>query len=277
MNRPIILAACLLAASAARAGVRYTATTEFPGQDRTESSQMLVDSERLRIDTSEGGEVTILFHGGREEMTLVDHTEKSYMVLDKATVDGMAAMVSEAMQQMEQALQSMPQAQREQMEKMMKQRMDQTADATPMAEAEITDLGDAGSVGDLQCSWKAVHRNGSLERKICVADWGDIRGGDEMMAVQEKMVEFSQRMRDAFSQGGANPMAQSFERHAMKEMTLGGGFPLITERYDGDTLLERSTFAAADDAAATDADFAPPPGYMRQEMGDMGPRRPRRN
>jgi hypothetical protein len=274
--RPAILALSLLVATAANAATRYTSTIEFPDQTRTETATMLVDSGRLRIDTRAGGEMTVIFDSDTQAMTLVDHAARTYMVLDRATVEELAGQLSQAMKQMEQALEAMPEAQRQQMRRMMEQQLGQLSGGEPLAVPEVSDLGSTGTVGGLSCSWKAIRRAGALESKVCVGDWRDMPGGDEMLAVQNEMRAFAGSLQEAFTSGGPSILSQAFRQDAFEAVTLVGGFPLISERYQGTTMTERTTFTGSDDVAVSDADFAPPAGFKMQSMAPGGPptRRP---
>ena len=141
-----------------------------------------------------------------------------------------------------------------------------------MPQPEVIDLDTSDSVGDISCRWKEIRRGGELETKICVGDWNDLPGGEEMMEVQESLAGFSKSLREAFSQGGPPMISQAFRGDAFESVSLGGGFPLITERYSAGQRIERSTFTGSESVAATDADFLPPQGFTETSMGtSMGP------
>ena len=123
--RVTILTALLLASATAEAGVRYTTTSES-GDGTAETTTLLVDSGRMRVDSEHGQRTTVIYDG--ERMTIVDYLNQSYMVMDTATIEQMASQMSQAMAQMEKALQAMPKEQREQMRQMMAQQLGQTAD-----------------------------------------------------------------------------------------------------------------------------------------------------
>lgn len=275
MLRSIVTSICCLGlvASATEAGVKYTVESQPAGSDEAMTAEILVDSGRMRIDPGEG-EGVILFDGARQEMTVLNHSERSYMVMDRAMVDQMVA----AVRQMEQALASVPEAQREQMRQMMQQQMGQ-AGGQPLAAPELVELGESGSAAGMSCSWKAVQRNGVTQRKLCVADLGALPGGDELAAVQKQMAQFIENLTAAASAGMPGGMMPGLGQSIAAEMALVKGFPVITEQYMAGSMIERSTFMGAENVSASDADFAPPPDYQRLDMGSMmGGRRPgRRN
>lgn len=282
--RTSVLAVCILSTVAgfAHAGAVFRSTVENFGEDNEffESGDSYitvtkVDGNRMRIDTqSMEGELanTAMFLGETDEMYMIDHKKKTYMVIDKEQVEAMVSQLSEAMKQMEEALAQVPPAQREMMERMMKGKMP-GANYEPPAPQVVTDLGESGSVNGVGCQWKQVTRDDKLERKVCVADPSSIAGADEMVALAHEMRDFAEGLMQLAQSASNMPMMGG---GTMATVGAGmtaelNGYPLIAEDYDGEgKLIRRATFGSADGVSVADEEFTPPSGYKKQSMPTMG-------
>jgi hypothetical protein len=236
----------------------YVTVTKVTG-DRMRTDQQSMDG---RLTTS------AIFLGETDQMYMIDHDKKTYMVMDKAQIDAMAQQMSAAMQQMQEALAQVPPEQREMMERMMKGRM-QTENYEPPAPQVVTDLGESGSVNGVACQWKQLTRDGQLESKVCVSDENAIAGGKEMVALAHEMREFAEGLTQMASSVSSMPMlGGGTAQDAWVGMTADvGGFAIVAEDYDGEgKLMRRSTFESADQVAIPDEEFNPPSGYERQTM-----------
>lgn len=233
-----------------------------------------VEENRMRMDTQgmDGTLAsTVIFLGETDEMYMIDHEEKTYLVVDKERIEALSQQMNEAMQQMKEALAQVPPEQREMMERMMKGKMPGSS-YEPPSPPVVTDLGESTSVNGVACQWKQVTRDDVLERKVCVADENAIAGGQEMVALAHEMRDFSEGLR-AMAQSVSNfPMLGGGTVGSVgMAMTADlGGFGLIAEDYDGEgKLMRRSTFESADEIAIADEEFTPPSGYKRRSLEEL--------
>lgn len=282
MDLRSLLAICLTMTSiggVAHAGAVFRTTVENYAEDNqffeAQESYVTVtkiEGNRMRMDT-QGMDGTLatttIFLGDTDEMYMIDHDEKTYMVFDRERIEALTQQMSEAMQQMEEALAQVPPEQREMMERMMKGKMPGGGDYEPPSPPVVTDLGETGTVNGITCQWKQVTRDGRLEQKACVCDQSAIAGGEEAVAIAHEMQDFAEAL---------TQMAQSVANSPMLGGgTIGGfgatmvadleGFSLISEDYDGnEELIRRSTFESADDVSIPDEEFNPPSGYERQTL-----------
>lgn len=283
-SRTALLALCTTfpgMAGIAHAGAVFRTTVENFAEDNAffearESyvSVVKIEGNRMRMDTqSMEGELasTVIFLGETDEMYMIDHDEKEYIVMDREQVEALGQQLSQAMQQMQEALAQVPPEQRAMMERMMKDRMG-SGDYEPPSPPVVTDLGESGSVNGIACRWKQVTRDDVLEEKACVAEQGEIAGGAEMVAIAHEMRDFTEGLRRMAESASSMPMlggGTMGELGASMAADLDG-FPLISEHYDGEgKLMKRSTFESADEVAVPDAEFTPPSGYERQTLQGM--------
>jgi len=267
-------------AGIAQAGAIFRTTVENYAEDNAffdaQESYVTVtkvEGNRMRMDTQgTDGKVasTVLFLGDTDEMYMIDHDDKTYIVMDREQIEALGKQLNEAMQQMEEALKNVPEAQRAMMEKMMKGKMP-AGDYEPPSPAVVTDLGESGEVNGIACDWKQVSRDDVLEEKACVCDQGAIAGGEEMVALANEMRDFAEGLMKMANQASSFSMLGGGTMGDFSSLTGDlGGFPLISEHYDGEgKLMRRSTFESADEVSIPDEEFTPPSEYKRQTLQGM--------
>ena len=263
------LIAAALALTPAVAGVVYEIEVKDHEQSppKTESIEAAVEGRNLKMGIApgqHGGEGEMIFRGDRREMVVVDHDDKSYMVMDAAAMREIAGQVSGAMAQMQEALKNVPEAERRKIEEMMKQRMPSQA-APQRPTSELRKTGERGTKNGYPCVKYDVYRDGRKVRELWVTDWDNVEGGSEVVDTFEDMADFFQELMDAlpdFGQGGdtADP--------AFAHMKEIGGFPVVTREFDDDGSLEdESTLRSARRRTLDPSEFEPPAGYKRRTMG----------
>ena len=280
--RTSLFALCLLSvAGIAQAGAIYRIAVENYAKgnqffDGGESyiTVTKIEGDRMRTDTQgEDGKMatTVIFLGETDEMYMVDHKKRNYIVMDKESIEALGKQLSEAMQQMEAAFAQMPPEQRAMMEKMMKDKMP-AEDVEPPSPQVVRSLGESGNVNGIDCEWKEVTRDDLLEEKACVCDQGEIAGGKEMVAIAHEMRDFAEGLMQLASSASSIKM---FGGGTMGTFAMGmtgdlGGFSLISEHFDGEgKLMRRSTFQSADEVSVPAEEFTPPSDYKKQTIQGM--------
>ena len=270
--RTSLFAICLLSlAGIAQAGAVFRIEVEdLSAGGQVEITEIKIDGNRMRTDSGGSNPTTMIFLGESDEMYMIDHTEKTYIVMDRETVEALANQMSEAMQQMEAAMAQVPPEQREMMERMMKERMGNMPSTAPHVEPVVRSLGESDNVAGVACAWKEVTRDAVVDLKACVCNWPDIAGGDELRAMSLEMKDFASALMDAFSSfTSSTGLGSAVADSPMRTMDNLGGFPLISEDFDNGTLSRRSRFQSVDETAVAAEEFSPPSGYKRQDLSDM--------
>lgn len=253
----------------------FTKGNQFFEGGKSYTTVTKVDGNRMRVDTvGEDGKMatSMIFLGDTDEMYMIDHGKKTYIVMDRESIDALANQLSGAMKQMQEALAQVPPAQREMMERMMKQKMGADPNAKPPSPPVVESLGKNGSVNGIGCDWKAVLRDDVLSEKACVCDQGKIAGGKEMVAIAYEMKDFAAGLRKLATSASNSQMfgGGTMAEYGATVTADLGGFPLISEHYDDKgKLMQRSTFQSADDVAVPAQEFTPPSGYKKQTMRGM--------
>jgi hypothetical protein len=228
-----------------------------------------VKDDNLRMDFFENGNQlkgSMIYRGDLKEIIMINHDDKTYLVLDQATMNALAKQFEQAMSQMEEAMKKMPPDQREKMKEMMKEKMPGAyGGGGTYVEPELKKAG-TGSVDGISCTKYDVFRGDEKVRQHCVANWNNIQGGEEMMTVMLQMADFMDQMAKSFSKAGnfVGEQAQ-FERGVFNQLRQLNGFPIQTIEYDKGKVRAESNFISSEKSSITTADLEPPAGYTQQK------------
>ena len=256
--------------TAVEAGVVYEieVTDHQQSPPMIEGMQMVTDGKNIAMDIppqeSVGGGKAI-FKGDERQMVVVNDETQSYMVIDKAAVDGMAAQISGIMQQMEEMLENLPQEQQDAIKKAQAGGLggEPGAGAAPNPKAEVKQTGERGDQGGYPCVKYEVLLDGQKIRELWVTDWANVEGGSEAAGAFENMADFFADLTSSmpdFGQGAGPDMdfTEAFSK----------GFPVLSREFDPETgdLESESTLRSARKQSIDPEAFEPPSGYQRTQM-----------
>ncbi len=272
----------LCAVEIARAGAvfrtdveNFTEGNQFFEGGGSYTSVTKVEGDRMRSDIQEEDGKTatsVIFLGETDEMYMIDHKKKTSLVMDRESIEALGKQMSEVMKQMEAAMAKVPPGQREMMERMMKNKLTADPDYKEPSPPVVRNLEESGSVNGIACEWYEVTREGALSEKACVCDQDKIAGGKEMVAIANEMKDFAAGLSELAKSASSFKLFGSgtMENLGMTMTADLGGFPLISEHYDGEgKLIRRSTFQSVEDVSIPAEEFTPPRGYKRQTMQEM--------
>lgn len=266
LKSTVLTIALLGFASVANAGVIIKVQNENVSAGATaELTVIKIDGNRMRTDS--GATTSMIYLGETDKMYIVDHSKKTYMLMDRETIEAMAAKMSEAMKQMEAALANVPPEQREMMEKMMRGKMKGMPSSAPRSEPVVTSLGQSDTVSGIGCDWKQVSRDDVVELKACVGAFSDFPASEDLRQISMEMKEFVSSLTEAASSMTSGPMG-AFTESPMSAMALDG-FPLISENYYDGKLTHRSRFQSVEEGSISSEEFTPPSGYKKQDIKKM--------
>ena len=223
-----------------------------------------VKGNDLRMDMYEDGgklDGSMIYKGESREMIMIDHDDKTYVVLDEATMSALAAQLGQMMSQMEEQLKSLPPDQREQMKQMMGM-----GGGSTYVEPVLKKTG-KGEVNGISCEKIDVLKGAEKVRQYCVTPWSGIEGGQEMMSLMMQMADSMDKMIKSFTTPG-NPLGaqMEFEENVFSQLKELNGFPVETIDYDEGETESISTFTSSKKVSVDSSEFAPPSDYAKQSM-----------
>lgn len=258
----------LLVAAPARAGVLFELETvdmkASGGQADTMHALVGGTSLKINVTGPHGADADMVYRGDRREMMAIDHTDKTYVVIDEATIEEIGARLSGFEAQMREAMKDVPPEQRAMVEEMMKQRMPQMQAQPVMPVDEIRRTGESGEKSGYPCVKYQLYRDGKLSKDFWVTDWDNVEGGRDAMRAFEDMAGFMEDLRAALPSFAQDPNSGS---HAYEHLDELGGFPIVTIEYGSDGSVDRESRLKSSRIEDVDASaFAAPAGYTQQQI-----------
>jgi hypothetical protein len=194
-------------------------------------------------------------------MTIVDHGQKRYTVIDEAARDRMAAQVGAAMAQYQAMLKNIPEEQRKMMEQMMPAG---TPKALPALEVRKT--GQNAEYNGYPCAGYELLEDGTKTHEFWVTDWNNVPGGAKTAATFKAMGDFFASVRDAMEQaGGMGGPGPDAVMTLMKEVD---GYPVVTRVFDGGgRQIQETRLKSAVEKPLEPSLFEPPGDYRQEQIG----------
>jgi len=249
MKRLTLVAAAALAASSLFAGVRIQSEGTNLATKKVSTDVILLDANRLRVDSDDGKSVMFLTDGGRNRMVMLDKAKNQYQEIDEETMKQMGQQMSAAMAQMQAAMKNMPPDQRAMMEKMMKGKMPQAAAAAPKT---VYTAKGSGSVNGFSCTKYEGDLSGVKESEVCAALPAQIKLTPADLQIFEKMKQFSSSLLSALANSPVHisvPSGYGFEEGYE-------GFPIQNIDFENGQATKRSELKSITRTNFTDADFS---------------------
>jgi hypothetical protein len=223
--------------------------TMLDRSDRADSTYRIKDG-KVRVESADAGDVSMLYDAATHEFTVLDHGEKRYMHVDAQTAAAAGAAASDAMKAVEEHLAALPPEQREALQKMMP-KLGGAQAAVPVIKAEPTGQND--TVNGTACDLVQVTMDGKALGEACIAAKGiGLSEGDQQ--TMRTMFDDMSRMASSVLGSGAR---------SGQQFAALGGVPLrwreaetgrvTTTRIDASTKLDSTLFAI-------------PAGYAEQRL-----------
>ena len=273
MKRTIgLLSFALLGVNPLLAGALFEIETTHHRESapRIETAEVMAEGLNLRMqvpspDPRQAGE--IIFHGDSRELIVIDHAQRSYFVIDRASLEKISAQLDSATSQMEAALENVPAEQRAMMEKMMKSRMPAAAAKEP-APTELKQTAERETKNGYPCVKYEVLRDGEKISELWVTNWGNIDGGDELARAFEGMSDLFREFSETASRatgklGGLRPQIDASPFGHVKAMK---GFPVLTREFENENVGSESALRSAKLQDFDPGAFDPPARYKRRKM-----------
>lgn len=261
------------------AGVVFEVETTYhsgSASGRTESSEMSVEKPNIKMEIQAGNswaggaKDVAIFNGERRQMIVVNHQEKSYMVVDgqfAAQMGGeIQSQMQQAMKELEKQMEGLDPKQREMMEKMLKGKLEGVGGAAPgptRTPTEYRRTSERATKQGYPCVRYDVLRDGEKVREMWVTDWNNVKGASDVVDVFQDMAAFYEELLGSFSQ-----MAGGFgDGNIMDSFTKIDGFPVVTREFEGGELESETVLESVSERDLDPDAFEPPKGYRLRTMG----------
>lgn len=134
-----------------------------------DGSEILISDGRVMFGDDDS---SIIYPGSGTTMTVLEHENRRYMIIDEEFVDSVSEQMEAAMAEVQSQLAMLPPEQRERMQAMLKQRM---PGARPeVAAREFRSSGRSEEVSGFTCTSGELFKDGEKELEICVSSPGKL-------------------------------------------------------------------------------------------------------
>ena len=255
----LILSVLLVTPIAYAGAVMDMVLMDASGQE-TGRSKIFAQSNMIRMDIVEAGQSdgSMIFLG--DKLMYLDHSNKSYIVMDDAMFDDVSAQINKAMAEMEKQLAGMPPEQRAMVEQMMKGQMrgmmPEKSASRPAPRVESLGSDEWQSY---DCEKYAVFEGGEKTQEVCSADLDGIDGAGEVMQAFRSMAEYIVKMAESIPMmagGGLNPG---------ELMDQIDGFPVHSTDFENGKVVGQSSLESVTEKDLDPGVFAAPDGYRQQD------------
>lgn len=251
-----------LMAAAAQAGVAVEMVSRNLADDSVERSQIYAEDGFLRLD-SDGGpyaaDVSLIFDGNR--FLVMDHGDKSYIIMDEAMLMEISDKMNAAMAQMEAQLANLPPEQRAMAEQMMKDQMGAIIGDSEAPEPPRVEKTGTGEWQGRSCVEFDVFEGDVKTQEICSASLDSVDGAKEMMATYQDMAKFVKDLSESLP----GPLGSSFNDHPGMVAELIGGFPVRTVEYSLGAPVREVTMESITEKALDSTFFEAPADYRHAD------------
>jgi hypothetical protein len=254
MKRTYLLALAALAAHTARAGVYVEMVDHDIKADKSTLAQkMYVQNGSGRFVDAEG-HATLIKDG---TFYIIDDADKSYVAVDKATMEQLAKKISAAMEQVKEQLAALPPEQRAQMEKMMPGMSGDDKKWT----VEVFDTGKSDKVDGRACRVWDVKRGGELDDQLCVVPYSALPGKENFQVMFANFAKVFEEMAKSV------PMLSGMMTNEFSAQSKVNGFPVRSRGYENGKLGDDEQLMKVWREEAVPASmFEIPAGYKRKQM-----------
>ncbi|HUQ11005.1 MAG TPA: DUF4412 domain-containing protein [Steroidobacteraceae bacterium] len=265
-----LLALCAGLPGLARAGVYVEMADRKAGSTETKLVQkMYIQGTSGRfVDVSDRGEGN---DSTRETATLIkdgtlyaiDDEDKSYVMLDKASMDQLGKKLSAGIEQMREQLSKMPEEQRAQMEQMLAKQIPGFSTGQKWS-VESVDTGETDKVDGRSCHLWDVKRNGELDEQLCVVPFAALPGKENFQAVFGNFAKVFEEMAKTV------PMLAGLMSNEFAAQEKINGFPVRSRDYENGKLsdVERVMRVWREESVPASM-FQVPAGYKKKAMEDL--------
>ncbi len=244
------LLCALIASPVALADTRITMT-----DNADEPTLSTINIKGGKVVVESDGEVMGIFDVATNSFTQVDHKNKSYMVMDKAAMDGVADQMSGMMKQFEEQMANVPPEQREAMMQMIPAEMRERLQGkkVEVKKPEISWTGKSDKVAGYKCKVATVSNTDGGEDTACIAKLSTLGVSDEDFETMNALVDMMQEIATQFGAKSEIPDTRDM-----------GGIPIrMSTKEGGVTVLQNISNDKLDSAL-----FEIPAGYRARSLTD---------
>lgn len=281
-RRPIGTALCSLGLAWVVAGtplmgtsfVMRVETTEHRGAEpRVESSQMVIEGERLKMDLYKAGSDdlnhTMVFHGGdKPRIVVINHRDKSFLIMDPGSIEALGREMQAAMAEARQQIATLPPDQRAMVQKLLDAQVG-AAEKPELPPTTVMKTSERDTLQGLPVARYDVFRAGEKIREVWVTPFNEVSGSQAALTVLQDMSDFYSDLMESFEKQASASFGGGFalDNHPFADLQHMNGFPVVTRNFDQGSLKTEIKLRSVEQQESDPAAFEPPAGYRPTTLG----------
>ncbi len=228
---------------------------------KEETMQFLFSDGFMKM--TDGDDSEMIFDSSAKNMTVITHSDKSYMIFDQTTASSVKSEMEKAM---EEAMANVPPEQRAMVENMMKNRMSAMGGPQQpqmdVQETEIRKTGRSDTIAGYDCEYYEAFRGDQKDSEYCVASWSELDVGDNIQQSFSSMAEFMEGFLEEFRKMSPVKMNDNPFSY-MDEMD---GLPVLNRQYSNGKASHESVLVSIVEQDIDESEFAVPATYQKRDM-----------
>jgi hypothetical protein len=247
----------LLVAGQVHAGTVLKTVNRDLSNNRELLSTTYAQQGSLRIETGNASGTVVIFKD--DVLYTLDPQQKTYMMIDRPTMQRMVEQLSPALKQMQAAMEKMPPEQRAQLEKMIGARAGSSG--KPVVET-VRKTARSEKIAGYSCTYSEVLRDEVVVTEACVVATGALKGGQDLADASTKVAAFMKQLTDGLDV----PMIRQMAERQIDNYEQLGGIPVRARRLDAGKPVFESTLQSINAEALAASLFEVPAGYTKKDL-----------
>lgn len=259
--RTISCGVLLFVSGVASAGVIMEMTDKdlMDPEAKPDVQKLWFENGRFRVDSIENGSLTTSVIFRDQTMYAIDHGEKSYTVVDKATMDRMATQLADMRKKMEAQMAGMPPERRAMVEEMMKDQGLASTEDEPQSKRSVKSTGRSASVAGRACRVWEVAQDSVKREELCVVAPASLPSGRELMNAMREMTQMSRDFVEKL--GGGDAMDD-----AWSDLEQINGIPILTLNFEDGKAVDETRLTGVREEGIGTAAFEVPKGFRQEKI-----------
>ncbi len=241
---------------AAQSGTIFVTKTSADSGD--DVSRTFYQDDMLRIDSNgQQDNSSMIYDVQANVFYMIDHDEKSYTRIDKASMKKLVVILKNSKQRMKEQLASMPKEQQAMMSGMMGGMYSKDK---PKSIYKLVKTSKSDKVLGIDCQQVDSFKNGKKHSELCIASLDDLPNGNEMFKAFAGMTKMlSDFMKEM-------PMADEDSINANATFKQLNGFPIIDKETKNGRVTSISKLFSVKEVKLDASKFEVPQGYRKEDF-----------
>ena len=263
---PLALILCFAGAAAHAGVILETVSRNGEGQE-TAVTTTQIDKGMARVEKVQTGQTaaesaTIFKH---DSLCILNHTKKTYIDVDRQSLQRATGGVDSALKQVEGRLSTMSPEQRAMIEKMMGNKLS-AGEKPGQLLPQLTRTIRTEHVGTYTCQVWEGQRDGVKVVEHCVVPYAQLSGGAQLAEVLGKVAELAEDLQSGFqSQTLRTTLGNEFEGYKQLD-----GYPVLTRTFSDGKVQHERVLRSVRNSPVSASSFEVPSGYSKQDLLKRG-------